>query len=161
MEIEAMTTSHSASSAASQPAATQAQKPTSTPNQFHLTGGGLTISYFPQGAGPASPQGRTTLTYQDAHQSKSFPSSEVRTVPVADLGTIVSVTLINTVDTGYTSFSLLVPQVNLPPGGSAAVKTEGITTVHRAFVALIGHAQAETYTVKALSGTAADGILPA
>ena len=152
--------SGSVSAAGQQATSTQAQQATQTPNQFHLSGGGLTISYFPFGFGPLTVDGPTVLIYQDAHESKSFRANAVRTVEVEDIGTIVSVTLVTTIDTGYTSFSLLVPHVNLPPGGSAAVQTEGITTVHRAFVALIGHAQVETYTCTKLSGTAAVGILP-
>jgi hypothetical protein len=74
---------------------------------------------------------------------------------------VVSVTLISSIDSGYTTFSLLVPMVNLPAGGAAAaIQTQGITTIHRVFVGQMGHAQVETYTVTPLSGTAAAGILP-
>ncbi len=77
------------------------------------------------------------------------------------MGTVVSVTLVMTVDTGSTTFSLLVPNVHLPEQQSSVfIHSEGITTLHRAFVALIGHPQSETYTVTALSGTAAVGPLP-
>ena len=45
---------------------------------------------------------------------------------------VVSVTIVETVDTGYTSFSLLVPGVDLPTDQSSVfMHTEGITTVHR------------------------------
>ncbi len=103
------------------------------------------------------------LAYQDAHQSREFFDKDVRTVAVEDLGTVVSVTLVMTVDIGFTSFSLLIPQVQLPdqPEPAVFIRTEGITTVHRVFVGLIGHPQAETYTVTALSGTAAIGVLAA
>jgi hypothetical protein len=135
-----------------------------SPNQYHLEGRGITVSYFPQGEGPVFPdRGRLRLTYQDAHQSRAFFDADVRTVDVEDLGTVVSVTLILTVDTGSTTFSLLIPQVDLPdqPQPSVFIRTEGITTVHRAFVGLIGHPQAETYTVTALHGTASVGVLAA
>jgi hypothetical protein len=85
----------------------------------------------------------------------------VRTVAVADLGTVVSVTIVETVDTGYTSFSLLIPDLDLPTDqGSVFMHTQGITTVHRIFVGLIGHPQSETYTVTPLNGTATVGPLP-
>jgi hypothetical protein len=133
------------------------------PNQYHLHGGGINVSYYPEGAGPFL-EGRDgiRLIYQDAHRSQSFYGDEVRTVEVPDLGTVVSVTLVMTVDVGSTSFSLLVPQVQLPTGPGAAVfiHTEAITTVHRAFAGLIGHPQAETYTIAPLRGTATAGILP-
>jgi hypothetical protein len=85
----------------------------------------------------------------------------VRTVEVPDLGTVISVTIVETVDTGYTSFSLPVPDVALPADQSSVfIHTEGITTVHRIFAALIAHPQSKMYTVTPLNGTAAAGPLP-
>jgi hypothetical protein len=134
---------------------------TSVPNQYYLHGGGMSVSYYPAGFGPLTEDGPLHLVYQDAHLSQAFRGDEVRTVDVADLGTIVSVTLVMTVDIGSTTFSLLVPDVQLPEQqNSVFIHTDGITTVHRAFAALIGHPQRETYTVTALSGTAAFGPLP-
>lgn len=141
-----------------------AQQQGLAPNQYHLHGGGIQVSYFPGGSGPViADKGRLHFTYQDAHHSLAFyGGDDVRTVEVADLGTVVSVTVVRTVDIGYTSFSLLVPRVQLPSSaqGPTPVQTEGITTVHRAFVGLIGHAQAETYTATHLVGTASAGPLP-
>jgi uncharacterized OB-fold protein len=106
-------------------------------------------------------RGPLHLVYQDAFRSLAFYGEEVRTVEVPDLGTVVSVTIVETVDTGYTSFSLPVADVELPTDQSSVfMHTEGITTVHRIFVALIGHPQSETYTVTPLNGTAAGGPLP-
>ena len=134
----------------------------SIPNQYHVQGGGISVSYYPDGFGPpVEDSGRLLLVYQDAHRSQSFLSDQVRTVKVDDLGMVVSVTLVESVDTGGTTFSRLVPDVQLPEQQtSVAIQTEGITTVHRVFVALIGHPQSETYTVTALNGTAAVGPLP-
>ena len=134
----------------------------SIPNQYHLQGGGISVSYYPDGFGPpVVDRGSLLFIYQDAHRSQSFFSDQVRTVKVDDLGTVVSVTLVESVDTGGTTFSLLIPDVQLPElQTSVFIHTEGITTVHRVFVALIGHPQSETYTVTALNGTAAVGPLP-
>lgn len=133
------------------------------PNQFHLQGGGISVSYFPEGSGPLSPDGAIQVVYQDATRSLRFAAGDVRVVAVPDLGTIVSVTLVRTIDVGFTSFSLLVPTVSVPDrlGSSAPVSTEGITTIHRAFVRLLGHPATESYSVTHLSGTATNGILPA
>ena len=145
--------------AAVQPA--PAAAPTTTPNQYHLHGGGIAVSYFPEGFGPLPPGPRARLIYQDALRSLSFAGGDVRTVEVPDLGTTVSVTLVGTVDLGSTTFSLVVPHVLVPlPGGAVPVQTEGITTVHRTFLAGPGQAQRETYTVTPLAGTASRGILP-
>lgn len=134
------------------------------PNQYHVHGGGISVSYYPDGFGPpVADRGRLVFVYQDAHRSESFFSdgTGVRTVKVDDLGMVVSVTIAATVDTGSTTFSLMIPDVELPGQQlSVYVRTEGITTVHRVFVALIGHPQAETYSVTELDGTAAFGPLP-
>ena len=132
------------------------------PNQYHLRGEGISVAYYPDGFGPV-PEGRGPLhvVYQDAFRSLAFYGEEARTVKVSDLGTVVSMTIVETVDTGYTSFSLLVPNVDLPADpSSVSINTEGITTIHRIFVALIGHPQSESYTVTPLNGTAAVGPLP-
>ncbi len=134
----------------------------STPNQYHLQGGGISVSYYPDGFGPpVLDRGSLIFVYQDAHRSQSFFSDQVRTVKVDDRGMVVSVTRGESVDTGSTTFSLLVPDVQLPDQQTSVfIRTKGITTVHRVFVALIGHPQAETYRVTALDGRAAVGPLP-
>lgn len=137
-------------------------KVTRVPNQYYVHGSGISVSYYPDGYGPIGEGlGPLRLIYQDAHLSQGFYGDEVRTVDVADLGTVVSVTLVMTVDIGSTTFSLLVPDVQLPEEqNSVFIYTDGISTVHRAFAGLPGHPQSETYTVTALSGTAAVGPLP-
>jgi hypothetical protein len=133
-----------------------------SPNQYHVRGGGISVAYYPDGFGPIPEgPGPLHLVYQDAFRSLAFYGDQVRTVEVPDLGTVVSVTIVEAVDTGYTSFSLLLPDVDLPTDqSSVSINTKGITTVHRIFVALIGHPQSETYTVTSLDGTAAVGPLP-
>jgi hypothetical protein len=132
-----------------------------TPNQYHLGGGGISVSYFPAGFGPISPKGADRLFYQDAERHLVFIGKEIRKVDVADLGTIVSVTTVQTVDVGSTSFSLILPHVNLPgPNSTVAIETTAVTTVHRALARLIGHPQVETYTVTCLTGTASNALLP-
>ncbi len=134
------------------------------PNQYHVHGGSISVSYYPEGFGPpVEGRGSLIFVYQDAHRSESFFSdgTDVRTVKIDDLGMVVSVTIVESIDTGSTTFSLLIPDVDLPDGQSSVfMRTKGITTVHRAFVGLIGHPQAETYAVTRLEGTAAFGFLP-
>jgi hypothetical protein len=134
----------------------------SAPDQYHVSGDGISVSYYPDGFGPVfEDRGRLILEYQDANRSQAFYSDQVRTVKVDDLGMVVSMTIAEGVDTGDTTFSLLIPDVELPDQQtSAVIHTEGIITVHRVFVALIGHPQSETYTVTGLDGTAAVGPLP-
>jgi hypothetical protein len=133
-----------------------------SPNHYDLSGGGLTISYFPEGLGPIGPAGATYLVYQDGHQSLSFTKDELRIADVPDVGTLISVTIQETIDIGFTSFTLIVPIMRLPKGigASAHIATNGITTTHRILAAAIGHAQTETYVVTPLRGTASRGMLP-
>ena len=78
-----------------------------------------------------------------------------------DLGTVVSVTLLMTVDTGSTTFSVLLPPVNLPNqlGASVPIYTDGITTAHHLFPVL-NQGQRARYTVTPLRGTASNVIVP-
>jgi hypothetical protein len=120
------------------------------PDLFVLAGGGLHITYSTSGffGGPH-------LTYQDAVRTLNFSGSQIRTVEVPDLGTVVSVTIVLTVDTGSTTFSILIPQVNLVGAASVPISTEGITTVHRfSVIPVLNHGQREFYTVTPLTGTA-------
>ena len=122
----------------------------------------MSVAYYPDGSGPViEGRGPLHLVYQDASRSLAFYGEEVRTVEVPDLGNLVSVTIVETEDTGYTSFSLPVPDVDLPADQSSIfIHTEGITTIHRIFAALIAHPQSKMYTVTPLNGTAAAGPLP-
>jgi hypothetical protein len=57
---------------------------------------------------------------------------------VPDLGTLVSVTIVPTVDASFTTFSVLLPQVILLQQGpmtSTPVSTEGIQTTHTGLLA--------------------------
>jgi hypothetical protein len=133
-------------------------QPFTAPDHYQLSGGGISITYLPKGAG-----GVAHLLYQDAQRTLNFSGDQIRTVEVPDIGTIVSVTLILTVDTGSTTFSVLIPRTTLQSavGSSAHIRTEGITTVHRFSVlpaSLLG--QDELYTVTPLHGTASDVIIP-
>src|SRR3954447_14473700 len=102
------------------------------PNLYQLSGGHLHVSYVTH-SGPATPefpQGPPHFTYQDATQTLSFSGNQVEVV-TTEVGQIVSVRIRMTVDTGSTTFSLLVPRVNLVAGHPALIHTFGITAVHR------------------------------
>ena len=155
-------TEHTQPAAATAPSDATAQSPVVTPNQYHLSGQDISVSYFPEGFGPIPKDGPDRLFYQDKTHHLVFNGSEIRKIDVPDLGTILSITVVQTIDVGSTTFSLILPHVNLPQGPhpSVPIHTEGITTVHRAFARLIGHPQVETYSVTCLTGTASSGILP-
>jgi hypothetical protein len=133
---------------------------TPTPNQYNLHADHLSVSYFPEGfdVGPTPTAGPIILTYRDSHQALTFRKDVVSVIDVPGLGTIVTVVLVPDRDQGATTFSLVVPRVELPGAHSAPIHTEAITAIHKGFVRLTG--QDQTYTVTALCGTAALGPLP-
>jgi hypothetical protein len=134
-----------------QPAQTQAALVAA--NMFTAAGGGLHVSYSTSGI-----DGRPHVTYQDPMRSLSCTGDEIRRVE-CDLGAVVSVTIVRTVDSGSTSFSLLVPHVNVSPFGSVSFSTEGITT-HHAFsiVPALNRGQRDFYHVIPMHGTASNVV---
>ncbi|HET7505819.1 MAG TPA: hypothetical protein VFK02_32595 [Kofleriaceae bacterium] len=124
--------------------------PTVTPNLFNLSGPHLHVSYSPTGL-----DGKPSMTYQDAHQSKSFKGDEIRTLE-CDLGTLVSVTIRAMPDVGSTSVSLFIPRMKISPVSAAQVTTDCVTTQHSTPFAVPDaiQGQLDTYTVTNLHGTA-------
>ena len=134
-----------------QPAAPQPVNPpvVKQPNLFELAGEGVHITYSTTSFG-----GVPTFTYQDMTQSKHFTGNQIRTVHT-EIGTLVTVTTLLTVDSGSTTFTVLIPSVNLRSSDSVAIRTDGIATVHRFLV--VGpplQGQTEIYTIYPLHGTA-------
>ncbi|HEY6307227.1 MAG TPA: hypothetical protein VI488_12300 [Candidatus Angelobacter sp.] len=119
---------------------------------YQLTGGHLHIAYS-----TTSINGQPHFTYQDGSLSLSFTGDQIRQTKT-EIGTLVSVTIHMTVDSGSTAFSLLVPAVNLTSPSSpspATIHTIGITTAHRfSVVPAANQGQTELYTTTELSGTA-------
>ena len=120
------------------------------PNLYVLQGGGIHVSYSTSGF-----DGKPHFTYQDAHGSQSFSGADIN-VSGTPIGDVVTVTIRRTVNAGSTSFSVLIPTVNVTGlGHPAHVHTEGITTVHRfSIIPAFNQGQTELYHVTALSGTA-------
>jgi hypothetical protein len=120
-----------------------------TPNLCQLQGHQLHVTYS-----TTSIDGKPHFTYRDASQTLNFRGDEIRTLD-SEIGTLVSVTILQTIDNGSTSFSLLVPLVNLGPSNQAHINTEGITTMHRfSVVPILNQGQIELYSVTKLRGSA-------
>jgi tripartite-type tricarboxylate transporter receptor subunit TctC len=128
---------------------TPAPTPAATPNLYQLHGAHLHITYATSGI-----DGKPHFTYQDVQHALHFTGDQIRTVPT-EIGTLVTVTIHSTVDAGSTSFTLVVPQVNLGQSHHASIRTQGITTLHRfSIFPPANHGQRELYTVTDLSGSA-------
>jgi hypothetical protein len=131
--------------------ASQAQptnQATQSPNLYQLSGKHLNITYSTSGI-----DGKPHFSYQDLQQTLNFTGDQIRSVET-EIGTLVTVTIRMTVDTGGTSFSLLLPRVNIPGEQSVPIQTIGITTLHR-FSVLPINGQLDFYTVTNLHGSAA------
>jgi hypothetical protein len=119
------------------------------PNHYALNGHGpLQVIYASSGLG-----GQPNLTYQDLQQTLQFSGSNIRQVD-GDVGTLVSVTIAETTDTGSTTFSLLIPRVTLWNGQPAHIRTVGVATLHRLTIDTPAHGQLDAYQLHHLSGTA-------
>lgn len=120
------------------------------PNLFVLSGGGINVTYSTSGF-----DGKPHFSYHSASVSKTFTGDQIRVMHSDDLGSLVSVTIVLAIDTGSTSFTLLVPRVNLNSGETLHITTEGITTHHRfSVVPAFLHGQIDSYGVAQLTGTA-------
>lgn len=135
---------------------------TRSPNHYQLMGNDISVTYSPD-AGPVTTSGPGTFTYQDEFRAMTFRGDQIRRTETPDLGTIVSVTLQLTVDAGSTTFSVLLPPVNLPDqlGASAPIRTDGVTTRHTfSLVPALDQGQRDHYRVTPMRGTAANVIVP-
>jgi hypothetical protein len=118
------------------------------PNLYQLSGKHLHVTYSTTGVG-----GKPHFSYQDLQNTLNFSGDEIRSLKT-EVGTLVSVTIRLTVDTGGTTFSILLPRVDVPGEQSVPIQTEGITTVHKfSLVPVVG--QRDFYTISPLSGSAA------
>jgi hypothetical protein len=127
---------------------TSAAATSKEPNLFELSNDGLQIIFS-----TSSFDGEPQFSYHDAAGSKLFRGQQI-IHDKTHVGELVSVVLQNAPDLGSTTFSLLVPHVNLRSSDSANIKTIGITTLHRTTIAGPPHGQTDSYAVHMLHGTA-------
>lgn len=119
------------------------------PNSYTLQGGGVKVNYSVSGF-----DGKPHFTYQTSSQTLSFSGDQIRTTST-EFGTIVSVTLTIRVDSGSTSFTLLVPHVNLGTNLTSHIASEGLITRHKlAPLRGLPLGQTEVYTPFCMQGTA-------
>ncbi len=117
------------------------------PNLFTVSGRYISATVALSGF-----DGKPKATYHDAQRVLSFSGDEI-TFEDGALGTLVTVTIARTVDFGSTTFTVVLPRVNLI-GNHHQIRTIGITTLHRTSIAGIGNGQLTEYTTVRLHGTA-------
>jgi hypothetical protein len=133
-----------ASALKAQPAA-----PLKHPNLFQAQGDGIHIGYATSGF-----DGKPHFSYQDAVQSLQFTGDQINTIET-ELGALVTVFIRRTIDAGSTTFTLLVPRVNLRFGDFAPITTLGITAIHQFSIIGPPNGQADFYHSHVLVGDAA------
>src|SRR3982074_3057594 len=111
------------------------------PTLLELAGEGIQITYS-----TTSFAGKPQFYYQDAGLSKLFVGDQIQVVDT-DLGKLVSVVILLSIDTGSTSFTLLVPRVSLRLSDVVNIATVGITALHKKPVVGPSHGQTDFYTV--------------
>jgi hypothetical protein len=127
------------------------------PNHFDLSGRGIHVTYL-----TADLSGKPHVAYHDRYRNETFAGDQVSVVEDANgLQLIVSVTIVHTVDTGSTSFSFIVPRINLPGEASVPVRTLGITVLHRLSpIEPLNVGQRDSYSVVTLHGAATRLMTP-
>ncbi len=120
---------------------------TQDPNQFTLNGEHLRVKLTLGGM-----DGESHLRYQDSHQVRDFTGDEIH-LESTSLGQFATVTTLDTADIGHSSFTLIIPAVNVSTGPQT-VATLGITTMHRTRPAAIARGQLRSYHITELRGSA-------
>ncbi len=113
------------------------------PNLFNLSGDSVQVIYTSSGI-----NGQPSFNFQGFERHLRFTGDEICTQDIK-LGTLVTVPLIRTIDTGYTSLTLFVPNVNLSGETAQLIKTVAIESVHPGSIPLV-----QTYKVYKLWGQA-------
>jgi hypothetical protein len=94
------------------------------------------------------------LQYSDPLKTHEFRAADLRIID-SEIGKLVTGTTRKTIDTGSTTFTLVVPVINLGPSRTSPIMTFGITTLHRfSPVPALNQGQVEIYSVVELQGTA-------
>ncbi|MEH2326745.1 MAG: hypothetical protein V7K32_24915 [Nostoc sp.] len=125
-----------------------------TPNLYNFTGYNSNGNKVSINYSTSSITGKPFFNYQEQKQTLNFGGDEIRTVDT-EIGTLVTVTIKKTVDTGNTTFTLLIPRINLGNNNEAKVETKGITTKNRfSVIPQFNQGQQQNYTTILLKGTA-------
>ncbi len=120
------------------------------PNQYELQGLGVRIGYS-----TTSIAGKAQLSFKSGRKTLNFTGDEIGTLDTA-IGALVTVTIATTPDRGFTSFSFLLPRIDLPKeSAKQSFRSIGITTVHKTTIAGPPKGVQQVYKSVQLRGTAA------
>lgn len=126
-----------------------AAAPSVTANVFTLKSRRISVTFS-----AASITGQPLMHFQDRQHEVSVRGDEIRRVET-EIGTLVTITLEMTVDTGALLFTLVVPRVALAsPRAEQRIFTQGFYTRTRLPLLAIGSVQLQTSEVVELKGDA-------
>ena len=118
------------------------------PNLFQLSGEGITATYS-----TTSIDGQPRFSYKKGRQTLTFAGSDIATANIG-IGTLVSVVVARIPDKSSTTFSILLPSIQLTDTRKQAFRTIGITTVTATTIAGPPAGVQQTYKTVALRGSA-------
>jgi hypothetical protein len=120
-----------------------------TPNQYDLSGQSVRIGYS-----TSSIAGSPQLTFTKGRKTLTFTGKQIGVLDT-NIGALVTVTIAMTPDKDFTTFSVLLPAIQLArETGKQAFRTVGITTIHKTSLAGPVKGVQQTYKVIELKGTA-------
>jgi predicted acyl esterase len=119
------------------------------PTHYELDGAHVHMTYE-----TTAVDGRASFSYHDAQRGGlRFSGDEIR-IEEAEIGRLVTVTLHTTPERLSTTFTVLLPHVDVGPKHAVPIQAQGITTVHRNEAPGAGRGEVELYKVVELKGMA-------
>ena len=121
-----------------------------TPNLYELKGDKLKVTYA-----TTSFTGQPTFTLQQGRKTLTFDKKQIQTTRLP-IGSLVTVTVETLPDVKTTTFSLVLPDVNMQDSTKVSIKTIGITTTAKTSIGgpKTVKGAIQTYKVANLSGSA-------
>jgi len=120
-----------------------------TPNQYNLTGQGISINYS-----TSSVAGKPQMSFKKGRHRLNFSGDEINVLDTT-IGALITIVIATAVDRGFTSFSFLLPAIQLSTqSAKQSFRTLGITTVHTSSIAGPVKGAQQTYRSVQLRGTA-------
>lgn len=119
------------------------------PNQYELQGPGVRISYS-----TSSIAGKPQLSFTKGRKTLNFTGDEIGLLDTT-IGALITVTIATTPDQSFTSFSFLLPTIELSKeSAKQSFRTIGITTIHKTTIAGPIQGVQQVYKSVQLRGTA-------
>jgi hypothetical protein len=100
------------------------------PNQYELRGSGVLVGYS-----TSSIAGEAQLSLKKGRTTLNFTGNQIGLLETT-IGTLITVTIASTPDQSFTTFSFLLPRIQLSSqSGRQAFRTIGVTTVNKTTIA--------------------------